>query len=80
MNALYRQLPMLLCLHDELFFFVGICRHSLLPILHQACCLVHDTAASAIVLVTEFAMKPKARVRALLDGVPTIVTLSRFKF
>jgi hypothetical protein len=80
MDALYRHLRMLLCLHDELSLLFWICRHSLPSILHQACCLVHDTAASAIVLVTEFAMKTKARVRALLDGVPTIVTPSSFKF
>jgi hypothetical protein len=60
---------------------VGICRQSLQLITLQACWhLVYDTAASAIARVTEFAMKTKGRVRALLDGVPTIVTLSRFKF
>ena len=60
---------------------VGICRHSLQIITLQARWhLVYDTAVSAIARVTEFAMKTKGRVRALLDGVPTIVTLSCFKF
>jgi hypothetical protein len=77
-DLLYGYLRELLGPHDN---SCGICRHSLQLITLQACWhLVYDTAVSAIARVTEFAMKTKGRVRALLDGVPTIVTLSRFKF